>query len=215
MRWSLTATVENCAVEYEEFFCPEKVPRTAAGCRWEAPRLGTFKVNFDEASGTGGWGFIFRDCDGAVLGAAAGKICFARDKLHSEALACIYAIKAATDWGMTNLIIESDSQVLVAAINSNDYDLVVHGILFRQIEEDLHVNFFSSPVNFRSRNCNNMADRLAAYDAGLEGDTCVVWQGETPDVVLDLVAQDLLLINGKCCCQVQKKITPHSNHLRH
>lgn len=51
-----------------------------------------------------------------------GKIGKAQHALHLELLACSCAIK--NGWGMTDLIVESEPQVLVSAITSNEYDLV-------------------------------------------------------------------------------------------
>lgn len=193
----VAASIARCAVEYGEFFCPQKAPSIAASIRWEVPPPGMIKINFDgafdAASGSAGWGFVCRDSGGNVVGAAAGRIRRVRDALHAEALACSYAIKAATDWGMSELIFESDCQVLVAAITSDDYDSAAYGMFFRQIKENLFVNFSSTSVLFRPRTCNKVADKLAAFGARLEGEHCVVWQGETPACVLDLVANDLAL----------------------
>jgi ribonuclease HI len=61
----------------------------------------------------------------------------------AEAHACAEAMAAAAGWGMTNVHIESDSQNLIRAIQSKDYDLDPEGVIYRDIRLSLSLSFDS------------------------------------------------------------------------
>jgi ribonuclease HI len=65
------------------------------------------KVNTDgsffAASNMGGWGYVIRDSNGVVLGAAACRIDNASDALHTEAVAVLKAIQMVADWGVSDI----------------------------------------------------------------------------------------------------------------
>ena len=54
--------------------------------------------------------------------AGAGCIEVVTEALCAEAHACIARLRAAFDWGMQHVILETDSQVLVKALNTEEYD---------------------------------------------------------------------------------------------
>lgn len=85
---------------------------------------------FNAADGTGGWGFVIRDSEGDVRGSGAGWIRNAATATRAEAEACAAALQAASEWGMVNVEVESDCQVLVKAVKSKDYDLAQEGMVF-------------------------------------------------------------------------------------
>jgi ribonuclease HI len=78
------------------------------------------KVNFDGAFRTdarqGGWGFLIRDSQGRARGSGAGFVPYASSALQMEAHACSEAVQAASAWGMGNIVLETDSAILVATI---------------------------------------------------------------------------------------------------
>ena len=58
-----------------------------------------------------------------------------QDSLQAEAVACAQAMNQAIQWGMTNVMVETDSQLLVQAVNnSKSFDLAPNGVLFRGIK---------------------------------------------------------------------------------
>ncbi|XP_073363561.1 uncharacterized protein [Aegilops tauschii subsp. strangulata] len=87
---------------------------------WKKPREGSLKLNCDgaysEVLGTGGWGFAVRDHNGDVRGSGAGSLRNVASAIQAEAEACAAGLEAAANWGMTNLQVELDSQVLVKAL---------------------------------------------------------------------------------------------------
>ncbi|KAK1649053.1 hypothetical protein QYE76_066858 [Lolium multiflorum] len=65
---------------------------------------------------------------------SAGSLPYSFDSLHYEAASCLEGIQWSRFWGMSKIRVETDSQTLVQAINSDAHDLFVSGHLFRQIK---------------------------------------------------------------------------------
>lgn len=124
-------------MEYTEHFSIQKENRTIRNHAWNPPPAGILKVyidgSFQSSEERGGWGFVIRDADGDVVGAGAGYVAHAQDALHAEAEACIKAMNYAQAWGISKIVVESDAQLLVQAINTNSHDLGPSGVLFREI----------------------------------------------------------------------------------
>jgi hypothetical protein len=99
--------------------------------RWSKPTADVLKINsdgaFDPVTKSGGWGFIIRDADGAVIQAGAGAVPNAMDALHTEVLGCLAGVKAAGEWGMTKIIAETDSMLLKGAVDGVDFLLAPTG----------------------------------------------------------------------------------------
>jgi hypothetical protein len=96
---------------------------------WHKPPAGFLKINTDGAfaatSGSGGWGFVVRDEDGAVVCAGAGQCEYLLDALHAEALGCLQGIRAAAERGIGRVLIETESALLKIAVESNGFVLEI------------------------------------------------------------------------------------------
>lgn len=53
--------------------------------------------------------------------------------IHAVAEACVAALVHASDWGMTNVEVESDCQELIKAVRGTEADLAREGVLFKEI----------------------------------------------------------------------------------
>ena len=84
---------------------------------------------------TGGWGFVLRNHEGEGLLAGAGSLCSVHDALCAEAKACLFALKAVAEFGVPKVEVETDSKILVSAVQSNSHDQATGGILFKEIKE--------------------------------------------------------------------------------
>jgi ribonuclease HI len=93
-------------------------------------------VNFDAAfhrsTEAGAWGFVARTDEGEFIAAAAGKLRHLHDALQAETEACVAATEGAAALGLHRVIFESDSQILVNALNSSSHDLATIGVLLRE-----------------------------------------------------------------------------------
>jgi ribonuclease HI len=183
--WARESLQACCTVKEATQTCPAP--------KWRKPREEVIKINFDGAfhatEGTGGWGFIARDSDGAARLAGAGKIRYAASALQAEALACGEAVQAATDCSMGRIVLESDSKNLVAGLNGSDFDLSPEGVLFKDLRLFILLNFISVEVVFAHRGCNKAAHELAALGAAQE-ENRVVWWDSVPESVRCLVASE-------------------------
>jgi hypothetical protein len=141
---------------------------------------------FDRDTRTGGWGFIARDAKGSVRGAGTGRVNHAGSVLQTEAMACAEALQVASDWGMCNVIIETDALKLVSALQSSEYDLSPEGVMFRDIRVFISLNFGNVEVSFAPCMCNNVAHALAAYGVSHMAEH-ELWVDEVPHDVHDVM----------------------------
>ncbi|KAM0830575.1 hypothetical protein ACQ4PT_066116 [Festuca glaucescens] len=191
---SIPCLARRSASEFEQFFTRDKQPKKQITPSWTPPMGDELKINIDGSfsadSRTGGWGFIIGNYNGEPMGAGAGFIPHAYDVLQTEALACLSSLRWAHDWGMTNVQVETDSQLLHQAVLGDSQDLAVNGQLFREIKYFARLNFRCFSVNYCPRACNNVADALATYGARSVCSSPVVWPGEAPEFVSVFVASD-------------------------
>jgi hypothetical protein len=54
-------------------------------------------------------------------------------KMYTKAVGCSEAMHAAVEWGMGDIHLETNSRVLVCALQNSDYDPAPKGVLFRDI----------------------------------------------------------------------------------
>jgi hypothetical protein len=85
---------------------------------------------FSADNRTGVWGFM---CNSESMGAGAGFTPQTYDVLQTEALAYMFSLNWAHDWGMTKVQVETNSQLLHQDFFGNSQDLTVNGQLFREI----------------------------------------------------------------------------------
>jgi hypothetical protein len=99
------------------------------------------------------------------------------------------AVQAAADWGMGRVHFKSDSQNLVRALQSTDFDLAPEGIIYRDIRSFVMLHFISAEFLFCPWGCNKVAHALAALGAGQSEDK-MLWPESVPNSVSDLVASE-------------------------
>ena len=81
--------------------------------RWLPPPADVLKINTDgafiEKEKCGAWGFVIRDCDGHGILAGAGRFRAVYGALSTEGEACLAALQAALEAGISRIFIETDS----------------------------------------------------------------------------------------------------------
>ena len=144
------------------------------------------KINIDGSfhaeTGTGGWGFVVRDKQGDVRGSGAGCLRHVATAVQAEAMACSEAMQAAADWGMTNIIVETDCETLVHAMQETDFDLAPEGVIFRDLRLYALLQFNSVSFSFAPRGCNFLAHVLDVVGAHGQSPK-QLWSEELPDDV--------------------------------
>ncbi|XP_021736508.1 uncharacterized protein LOC110703056 [Chenopodium quinoa] len=105
--------------------------------KWIPPPAGIIKLNSNASLCDEGWvglGVVARDHDGKVLFAAARRIRAWWPPEIAEGKTLLLAVRLARRYGCDNVILESDSQVLInrlskASVYLSDFDVVLEDIL--------------------------------------------------------------------------------------
>jgi ribonuclease HI len=71
---------------------------------------------FTVADASGEWSYVIRDELDAVIQSGAGCLNFSCNPLHMELKACIEGTSAATQLGITNLVLETYAQQVVCVL---------------------------------------------------------------------------------------------------
>jgi len=162
---------------------------------WSKPQAEMLKVNFDGGfvaqEKRGSWGFVVRDENGQAVLAGAGNLSAVHDALCAEAEACLAALSATMNHGMSNVVFESDSLVLVDALKTNKYDQSPGGPLFREARAEMRASFADVYINFRPRSCNMVAHELARLSLSWDPGRSMVRNDPLPEFVLRRVSRDL------------------------
>jgi ribonuclease HI len=157
--------------------------------RWDPPTEGVWKINIDgafcEANKRGAWGFGVRDFEGKASMAGAGCIEAVADALCAEAHACVEALNAAADVRMQSIVLESDSQVLVKALQSKESDQALGGVLFREAKFLMSTLFNTPSVRHVSRSCNFAAHELAKFGRCRDPEHLIVWMDSFPEFLAE------------------------------
>ena len=132
-----------------------------------------------------------RDENGQAVLAGAGNLSAVHDALCAEAEACLTALSATMNHGMSNVVFESDSLVLVDALKTNKYDQSPGGPLFREARAEMRASFADVYINFRPRSCNMVAHELARLSLSWDPGRSMVRNDPLPEFVLRRVSRDL------------------------
>jgi hypothetical protein len=124
-----------------------------------------------------------------VRGAGAGHLSAVASAAQAEAVACAQALQVAADWGLAQLIIETDSSNLVRAIESTEFDSAPERVIYRNIKSFIRLNFKLVKVLFCPRGCNKVAHALGALGAS-RAESSRLWLDEAPDSVMLIVASE-------------------------
>ncbi|RLN16079.1 hypothetical protein C2845_PM02G03340 [Panicum miliaceum] len=161
---------------------------------WSKPQAELLKVNFDGAfvaqEKRGSWGFVVRDENGQAVLAGAGNLQAVHDALCAEAEACSAALTATMNHGMSNIVLESDSLVLVDALKTDKHNQSLGGPLFREARAEMRLSFAVAHINFRPRSCNMVAHELARLSLSWDPGQSMV-ERSTPKVCNSSVSRDL------------------------
>ncbi|KAK9989340.1 hypothetical protein SO802_029579 [Lithocarpus litseifolius] len=161
---------------------------------WAAPPLNTYKVNVDGATSENGKpssiGIVIRDCKGCVV-AARGEILPATYSAEViEAFAIEEGVVLACELKLSNVILESDSivviQTLVSKSDYGDIGPIIQGSLTRL------GSFSSWTARHLKRDYNKVAHDLAKVSRSAK--TSQTWFGMDPH----FLQQALMLDRSKC-----------------
>ncbi|XP_042974660.1 uncharacterized protein LOC122306292 [Carya illinoinensis] len=160
-------------------------------CRWESPPSGVFKLNVDGAfssnGSVSGIGVIVRNSKGEVIMSAAKKELSVMTAVEVEALAIIRGLQLCIDLEIQNLVIESDSLLVVKEFNKQGSSKATFGNVIREAKE-LVTRFGTCEVQHVNRSCNEAAHSLAKF--GLSVQNISLWWGAYLDVISNILWSD-------------------------
>jgi ribonuclease HI len=193
--------VRRWAMEFSEFYAQKgvKARQPEEVRRWLPPAgHDLLKINVDGAFSDNpkrGGGVFSSEIEWAKwLGQErVYMIDFPQSAIHTEVVACIHALEAASNWGMTRIIVESDCEVLVNALNKADYDRSPIGVLVRDARMLARLNFAASSFIFSKRDCNKVAHAIAALGVSGIYSEGQFWPDAVPNDVLGLVASEFAM----------------------
>jgi hypothetical protein len=96
---------------------------------------------------------------------------------------------AAVEGALNRVVFESDSKVLVDALNSDSHELSKIGVLLREARSLCISSFDLFSFKHCRRVCNKIAHILAKFGSQTE-EECVGWTDVAPYFVSDLVASE-------------------------
>ena len=170
--------------------------RTKRKVRWKPPDPGSYKINFDGATFAGekcsGLGVMVRDKKRLVIAAMATRVPQLLQAIEIEALAANKALEFAQEMGLSDVVLEGDSSLVMAALNYKDPGLAPNDLLL-QDTLSLSSAFFKLSYSHTMREGNTIAHNLAQLAVNLPN--CVIWMEDVPSNVLSFYQADLVGIS--------------------
>ena len=158
----------------------------------ETPDPGLYKVNFDGATfaddSCSGLGVIVQDGAGLVIAAMATRVPQLLQAIEVEALAASKALEFAQEMGLAEVVLDGDSSLLMAALNSKKPVLAPFGLM---IQDSLSLSSAFSKLSYShtKREGNTVVHNLAQLAVNFPN--CVIWMEDVPSDVLSFYHVDL------------------------
>ena len=134
--------------------------------RWVPLPVNLVKINFDDAvfskDNFFGVGAVIRDENGLVLGLCTKRLPQAYNAVEVEALAATTTLALAKDLGLTRVILEGDSPVVIKALRKEEQLLSPTGLLLEDVRM-LSQSFQKLLYSHTKREGNSVAYSLARY----------------------------------------------------
>ena len=152
--------------------------------RWVPPPTNFVKINFDGAVFSkgkfSGVGAVIRDENGLVLGSCSKHLPQAYSAVEVEALAAATALALAEDLGMTRVILEGDSLVIIKALREEEQFLSPIGLLLEDVRM-LSLSFKKLLYSHTKREGNSVAHNLTRYTNSIPD--FLVWMEDVPSCI--------------------------------
>ena len=173
---------------------PARIPPTRqTWVTWKPSPLDSFKINYDGAifcqDNKSRIGVIIRDNCGMVINALA-QIPQAYQVEEVEAMAAIRALEFRTKVGVSNVIVEGDSEVVVKALQHDNPSLASHECLLK--DACLFTSFYSKLLySHTKKDGNKVAHSLAKMASNSPG--CVMWMEDVPPPIFFVLQANMTI----------------------
>lgn len=172
-------------LEYQHIFMtpPKKVPLD----KWKPPDGDMIKINLDGSFVPGedvaGWGVVARTADGNIVGARAGRQENVRDAFPAETYALSHVVSFAADLGIVRVILETDSQLLLEAMDLHKSDSSAYAAIIEDTKYQLKMWFSHHVILVCRRTANSVAHELASMGRLCVPNHCMQWESDVPAAV--------------------------------
>ncbi|KAF7815013.1 uncharacterized protein G2W53_028982 [Senna tora] len=143
-----------------------------SGLRWEKPRVPFIKLNVDatiRSTCEGALGGVFRDAKGLVHGVFMASTPILHNSTMLEALAIKKGVEVAHQLGIKDLIVESDSRIVIDMLNSNcNHSSLLCSICITIL--DNCTGFNDVYFQWTPRACNQCADSICKAARNIIGE---------------------------------------------
>ena len=135
---------------------------------------------------------MVRDKEGLVIAAMATRVPQLLQAIEIEALVANKALEFAQEMGLSDVVLEGDSSLVMAALSSKDPGLAPYGLL---LQDTLSLSSAFSKLSYShtKREGNTVAHNLAQLAVNLPN--CVIWMEDVPSNVLSFYQADLACIS--------------------
>ncbi|XP_062014464.1 uncharacterized protein LOC133730996 [Rosa rugosa] len=160
--------------------CKQKRP----AMKWRCPPSGRLKIKidgaFDAVTSNGGIGVVVRNEERLGVAAFARPFVHAHSALNMEVEACRVGLLLGIHQGWSEIEVESDSTLLIAALNREEQDFSEVGRVLEDCKDYMSAFQFIQ-VRHIYREANGVAHRLAHL--ARVGRLDDMWLGETPVII--------------------------------
>ncbi|KAI5011897.1 hypothetical protein ZWY2020_024031 [Hordeum vulgare] len=140
-------------MQYEQIYSLPKAGQ--APQRWRPPPDDMIKINTDGSFVPGqegsGWGVIARDAAGEVIAARAGRQDHVQDAFALEVYALAHAISLAADLGLVRVTFETDSSLLLEAMDLARVDASAYAEVIEDLKFQLKIWFSKHKITLCRR----------------------------------------------------------------
>lgn len=190
----LARRTRSAVMEYMQVYLTE--PKKICGDKWAPPTEEMVKINVDGSFIPGeehaSWGVVARDSEGAIVAARAGRQDNINDAFAAEVAAFSHAVAFAADLGILRAVFETDSQLLVEAMDFRRDDSSACAAVVEDTKFQLKMWFSKHAITVCRRSANAVAHELANIGRLYPMHQAVEWGTDVPAQVADCVSSDLL-----------------------
>ncbi|KAE8798436.1 Elongation factor 1-alpha [Hordeum vulgare] len=182
----------SSVLEYRQIYAPGT--KKISADEWKPPGEGVVKFNLDGSFTPGdqhvGWGVAARTSDGDLVAARAGRQEYISDPFGAEVIAMANAVALAADLDVVQPVFETDSQLLMEALDLRKADSSPYAAVIEDTKFQLKMWFSKYELGVCRRTANSVAHELANVGRMYPVNHLLDFQSDVPAQVAACVSGD-------------------------
>ncbi|XP_073362561.1 uncharacterized protein [Aegilops tauschii subsp. strangulata] len=182
----------SAVMEYMQVYINS--PKKACLDKWTAPSDEMLKINADGSfapgEGHAGWGVVARDSAGNIVAARAGRQDHIQDAFAAKVAALSNAVALAADLGCLRVNFETDSQLLVEAMDFRKPDSSAAAVI-EDTKFQLKMWFSKHTISVCRRSANAVGHELANTGRLYPVEHVMHWESDVPAHVAACASSDM------------------------